>query len=55
MNVAALVAYRERRMAAVIFTVDGQAGMGRKRLGNAEAAGGQPGGADPVRERRPAR
>jgi len=28
--------YRERRMAAVIFTVDDEAGMGRKRLGNAE-------------------
>jgi len=28
--------YRERRMAAVIFTVDDEAGMGRKRLGNQE-------------------
>jgi len=28
--------YRERRIAAVIFTVDDEAGMGRKRLGNAE-------------------
>ena len=28
--------YRERRMAAVIFTVDDEAGMGRKRLGNDE-------------------
>ena len=28
--------YRERKMAAVIFTVDDEAGMGRKRLGNAE-------------------
>ena len=28
--------YRERRMAAVIFTVDDEAGMGRPRLGNAE-------------------
>ena len=28
--------YRERRMAAVVFTVDDEAGMGRKRLGNAE-------------------
>ena len=28
--------YRERRSAAVIFTVDDEAGMGRKRLGNAE-------------------
>jgi predicted TIM-barrel fold metal-dependent hydrolase len=26
--------YRERRMAAVIFTVDDEAGMGRRRLGN---------------------
>jgi uncharacterized protein len=28
--------YRERSMAAVIFTVDDEAGMGRRRLGNAE-------------------
>ena len=28
--------YRERRMAAVIFTVDDEAGMGRRRLGNDE-------------------
>ncbi|MDA0160261.1 amidohydrolase family protein [Solirubrobacter ginsenosidimutans] len=28
--------YRERRMAAVIFTIDDEAGMGRKRLGNDE-------------------
>jgi predicted TIM-barrel fold metal-dependent hydrolase len=28
--------YRERRMAAVVFTVDDEAGMGRKRLGNDE-------------------
>jgi predicted TIM-barrel fold metal-dependent hydrolase len=28
--------YRERRMAAVIFTVDDEAGMGRRRLGNAK-------------------
>jgi predicted TIM-barrel fold metal-dependent hydrolase len=28
--------YRERRIAAVIFTVDDEAGMGRKRLGNDE-------------------
>jgi predicted TIM-barrel fold metal-dependent hydrolase len=28
--------YRERKMAAVIFTVDDEAGMGRRRLGNAE-------------------
>jgi predicted TIM-barrel fold metal-dependent hydrolase len=28
--------YRERRMAAVIFNVDDEAGMGRRRLGNAE-------------------
>jgi predicted TIM-barrel fold metal-dependent hydrolase len=28
--------YRERRLAAVIFTVDDVAGMGRKRLGNDE-------------------
>ena len=28
--------YRERHMAAVIFTVDDEAGMGRPRLGNAE-------------------
>ena len=39
-------------MAAVVFTVDDEAGMGRKRLGNAEvlaAAARQPGRADPVR------
>ena len=28
--------YRERNMAAVIFTVDDEAGLGRRRLGNAE-------------------
>jgi predicted TIM-barrel fold metal-dependent hydrolase len=28
--------YRERNMLAVVFTVDDEAGMGRKRLGNAE-------------------
>ena len=28
--------YRERNMAAVIFTVDDEAGMGRRRLGNDE-------------------
>ena len=28
--------YRERNMLAVIFTVDDEAGMGRKRLGNGE-------------------
>jgi predicted TIM-barrel fold metal-dependent hydrolase len=28
--------YRERRMVAVVFTVDDEAGMGRKRLGNDE-------------------
>ena len=28
--------YRERSMAAVVFTVDDEAGMGRRRLGNAE-------------------
>ena len=28
--------YRERHLAAVIFTVDDEAGMGRRRLGNAE-------------------
>ena len=37
--------YRERRMLAVIFTVDDEAGMGRRRLGNSEvleAARGNP-------------
>ncbi len=37
--------YRERNMLAVVFTVDDEAGMGRKRLGNAEvleAAGANP-------------
>jgi predicted TIM-barrel fold metal-dependent hydrolase len=28
--------YRERRMLAVVFTVDDEAGMGRRRIGNAE-------------------
>ena len=28
--------YRERKMAAVIFTIDDEAGMGRRRLGNDE-------------------
>ena len=49
--------YRERDMVAVVFTVDDEAGMGRKRLGNdevLEAARGQPRRADPVRQRRPA-
>ena len=49
--------YRERNMAAVLFTVDDEAGMGRRRLGNDEvlaAARGEPGRADPVRVGRPA-
>ena len=28
--------YRERKMLAVVFTVDDEAGMGRRRLGNDE-------------------
>ena len=42
--------YRERRLAAVIFTVDDEAGMGRRRLGNAdvlEAAARNPDGLIP--------
>ena len=49
--------YRERKMLAVIFNVDDEAGMGRRRLGNnevLEVARGQLRRADPVREHRPA-
>ena len=49
--------YRERRMAAVIFTVDDEAGMGRRRLGNDEvlaAAEANPDVLIPFASRRPA-
>ena len=49
--------YRERDMVAVVFTVDDEAGMGRKALGQQRGTrrrARQPRCADPVRQRRPA-
>jgi len=49
--------YRERNMLAVVFNVDDEAGMGRRRLGNDEVAArgtGELRRADPVCQRRSA-